>query len=119
MTNDEINHRVAEIEGWRFIKSESARLAKWAWPGCPPQMNMRALDDNPPQFATDWRWCGPLIEKYNLNLECWVELDDPPTVVENWCAGWDSKPGHFRTGQTPQMAICLAVIAIASSRVAA
>lgn len=91
MSDDEINARVAVLEGWSLVEGRY-------W--------MRGADqisgDMPPfQYATDWQWCGPLIVKYGLHLY-------PPCDEE---AGWLVECGdEFTEAGTPQRAICLAVI---------
>lgn len=101
MTDDEINRRVAEIEGWERLGAGTwvkgmAELRQWA-EGCP-------------LYATDWAWCGPLAEKYIELLE-W----DRAKPSGKWLAM--AKGGVLvRGNDTPQRAICLAVIAAHDGR---
>ncbi len=104
MTDDEINKRVAEIEGWEEIQvgrrrawqhKETCQISYWL--GAFP-------------YATDWAWCGPLVEKYGLSLDFMGEPDDAPGAYQ-WQCTWGYKLGNFRQADTPQRAICLAVIA--------
>ena len=60
MTDEELNRRVAEIEGWSLEDSGEWRLQQG-----PLQELWFAM---PPPYATDWAWCGPLIEKYRVSL---------------------------------------------------
>ena len=101
MTDDEINRRVAEIEGWKFMRSDSGCYAKWVPPGTHPAQNIYSLPDNPPPYAIDWAWCGPLIEKYECSLN--------ERGGEGWVVDTRGRCGDF--ARTPQRAICLAVIA--------
>lgn len=94
MTDEEINRRVAQIEGVRavdmlFHHSSATRFE----------------DFQPPPYATNWAWCGPLVEKYTVSVEA-IFLDG---VGE---AGWEAYcEGRESRADTPQRAICLAVIA--------
>lgn len=86
MTNDEINRKVAKIE-----ELEN---------GC-EEFGMPI-----PDYCSNWTWCGPLIEKYRIKIH-----------LHDGCGGdWDAnaKAGlylHWTNEDTPQRAICLAVIA--------
>jgi hypothetical protein len=94
MTDDEINRKVAEIEGWVLFDGIWAHAEH-----CP-----RSYDHCPP-YATDWAWCGPLIGEYTISLEAIFE-DGAGTV------GWEAYcDGSSQTSDSPQRAICLAVIA--------
>jgi len=101
MTDDEINRKVAEIEGWRQVGSREAGR-RWMPPGTPPEFNIFALHDCPPPYTTDWAWCGPLVERYRIEVYPWK--DD---------LEWSAFVGGFEsmTAWTPQRAVCLAVIA--------
>jgi hypothetical protein len=99
MTDDEINRKVAEIEGWEQVGNREAGR-RWMPPGTPPEFNIFALYDCPPPYTTDWTWCGPLIEKY---LVCMTHRG------ERWYT--DTYDGPDANDDTPQRAICLAVIA--------
>ena len=87
MTDDEINRRVAEIEGW--VKDGNG----WT---LPRDRHIAYV----PSYATDWEWCGPLVEKYRI----WLESRSNWWCALNYGDGW-------YTADTPQRAICLAVIA--------
>lgn len=59
MDDNEINRRVAEIEEWALGED-----GRWRHPwlfGKHPQVN-------PPDYATDWAWVGPLAEKYKIGV---------------------------------------------------
>lgn len=92
MTDDEINRKVAGIEGWEVFDAECLRNkhdgAFFMWPVIP--------------YATDWAWCGPLVEKYRL---C-VDAACSDEVIIAFARG-DSDAAQ---AYTPQRAICLAVI---------
>ncbi|KLU14712.1 phage protein NinX family protein [Xenorhabdus griffiniae] len=73
-------------------------------------MVVRGMPDYSP--STDWAQCGPLIEKY--------EMDVCPVMGGNYCAGLSIIEGALcpddyvnidMHGQTPQIAICRAVVA--------
>ncbi len=104
MTEDEINRKVAEIEGWKLM-AVGGHEAKWWPPGTHPAQNIFSLPDSPPAYATDWQWCGPLIEKYGMHCGRDILFQGM-----RWSAG----PPDMTWSQyanTPQRAICLAVIA--------
>lgn len=108
MTDDEINRKVAEIEGWNPNLSDHP-YACWWFRG-----NERH-SGGPPPYVTGWVWCGPLIGKYNIAVSNHAYgnaalLSPGP---EGWVA--HSCPGDpallIKAADTPQRAICLAVIA--------
>ena len=99
MKSDEINRRVAEIEGWKLM-GFGGHEPRWWPPGTHPAQNLFSLPKTPPPYATDWTWCGPLIAKYSLSVIC--------------ADGWTAANAHVgKSSETPQRAICLAVIAAA------
>lgn len=99
MTDDEINRRVAEIEGWKWDKD-------WmAWVSSQKPAPAFWMEDTPPPYATDWTWCGPLLKRDIIVLE-W-ETRKPS---RKWMAM--AKHGVLVIGNdTPQVAVCRAVIA--------
>ena len=110
MTNEEINLKIAAILGWVFIPPEKGHFGKMTYPKWRHPGGGEYVSESPPPYATDWQWCGPLVEKYRLTVDAMHEADDPEDT-ENWMVSWGHKLGHFRTALTPQRAICLAVIA--------
>ncbi|MDE1488589.1 DUF2591 domain-containing protein [Xenorhabdus bovienii] len=56
--------------------------------------------------STDWAKCGELIDKYNIELT--NELLD---CVLFWSANCNYVSDDYLDGQTPQIAICRAVVA--------
>ncbi|MDE9565962.1 DUF2591 domain-containing protein [Xenorhabdus bovienii] len=65
-----------------------------------------------PEYSTDWSECGPLIEKYTMDLT--------PFMGGTYCAGLSITTGALcpddyvsidMYGKTPQIAICRAVVA--------
>lgn len=107
MTNEEINLKMAEIEGWGF--TDGGRTAYgWHWARCVDTPTGKTMErfhgENPPPYATDWQWCGPLVEKYRVHIE--------PISGGMWEATLETTlPGYGEIADTPQRAICLAVIA--------
>ena len=104
MTDDEINRRVAEIKGYRS-QYETGEF-RWVreindpiW--YPSSHGFDLGSDAPPPYATDWQWCGPLVEKYKVEMVRNVPVD-------LWAAFVHSDSGR---DSSPQRAICLAVIA--------
>lgn len=98
MSDEEINKRVAEIEGWRLFDGVWAHADH-----CP------FTYPHPPHYATDWAWCGPLIEKYCSEIEeLWPFSDER----RRWRAEVII-PHKQATAEadSPQRAICLALIA--------
>ncbi len=111
MTDEEINRKVAGIEGWRYRND-----GQWWQRATKGRASDFYVSFLPPPYATDWAWCGPLVEKYHVNLyggpapgrraACFLkelyDEDDP----------FDGKPWKYgEETDTPQRAICLAVIA--------
>lgn len=96
--NQSINRQVAEIEGWRQVDIYhwEIRLGR-----------MEDFDDRicPPPYATDWAWCGPLIEKHGIDLH-WQPDDENG---DRWMAYSFGINGML--AETPQIAICVAVMA--------
>jgi hypothetical protein len=78
----DIDRKVAEVEGWT---------------------DMRLV----PRYSTDWQWCGPLIEKYKITIVAWTREHN------EWNAVMTDANGTVESarGATPELAICLAVIA--------
>lgn len=110
MTNDEINRRVAEIEGWAgallddFPSNGTAACNAWEW-NLPGKDGRRYVQDRPPPYTTDWAWCGPLLKRDIILLK-W----DTAKPSRQWMAM--AKHGVLVIGNdTPHRAICLAVIA--------
>lgn len=90
MTDEEINRRVAEIEGWYSISKTT-----WA------ERDGKGVRKNgPPLYATDWQWCGPLVERNKIKV--WFDGDDWAAQIEEFNA--------LEWADTPQRAICLAVV---------
>jgi len=102
MTDDEINRRVAEIEGW-WIDAECGNYfhsdARYN------QMHGGLIA--PPPYATDWPWCGPLILKYRLSL--YPQASEWRCTAQ-WATSAGGRAACGRDATTPQRAICLAVI---------
>lgn len=98
MTDDEINKRVAEIEGLEFNGHY------WFRQGEQPEYF------DPPPYATDWAWVGQLVEKYAIDLLTdgkaeWRAVSVRHPVTDKMRDVW----GAYE--KTPHRAICLAVIA--------
>lgn len=100
MTDEEINRKVAGIEGWRYRNDGQW----WQRPGKSAGHDFY-VSFLPPPYATDWAWCGPLVEKYGVDV--FENLDDAEPGL--WAA--DATDGALGYADTPQRAICLAVIA--------
>ena len=102
MEDSEINKRVAEIEGLNpldrpgrcIIPDWFLRADKTVGDG---DLILGCLYEP----ATDWAWCGPLVEKYQ------VTLDSCPSC--GWLAS--TPETDDMAADTPQRAICLAVLA--------
>lgn len=99
MTDEEINRRVAEIEGWTFSEGYGYSH-EWRFGGHPQQ--------EPPDYATEWGWCGPLVPKHKIDI-IWCSSGRPMALFG------PSGARISRTDDTPQRAICLAVIAASPS----
>lgn len=99
MTDEELSAKVAEIEGWKWDKD-------WrAWVSSQKPVPSFWMQDAPPPYATDWTWCGPLLKRDIIRLE-W----DTSKPSRQWMAL--AKHGVLVIyNETPQIAICRAVIA--------
>lgn len=102
MTDDEINRKVAEIEEWQL--TDGGRTAySWHWARCVDTPTGKTMErfhgESPHPYATDWSWCGPLIDKYSIYLN----------RGRDWVAACGNDDAI--SADTPQRAICLAVIA--------
>jgi hypothetical protein len=63
----------------------------------------------PRRYDIDWSATGPLIEKYRLDLWCWVEGAFRPT--ERWRARADRIDGEPEMqGETPLIAVCNLIV---------
>jgi len=105
MTNEEINLKIAAILGWVFIPPEMGHYGKMTYPKWRHPGGGEYVSENPPPYATDWQWCGPLVEKHVSGIEARF-LDG--VGASEWavdCSGYEA------VSDTPQRAICLAVIA--------
>ena len=105
MTDDEINRRVAEIEGWHANNSDYPSVCWWF-------RGDEKHRGGPPPFATDWAWCGPLINR--LLWDGWsIEYREREQSFVLWL------PRHQEDAPGPdaindcalERAICLAIIA--------
>ena len=100
MNNAEINLQIAGILGWVFVPPEKGHYGKMTYPKWRHPGGGAYVSETPPPYATDWTWCGPLIAKYSLSVIC--------------ADGWTAANAHVgKSSETPQRAICLAVIAAA------
>ena len=101
MDDNEINRRVAEIEGFKRVNELEWLLPEW-WANYIGVDNIWTIP-----FTGNWLWCGPLIEKYELDLIYY--RDDESERDNEWLA-------HTRLKQLSdknlKRAICLAVIEI-------
>lgn len=101
MTDDEINRRVAEKEGW--WKSDLG----WYHPAA---SNVTLKGAAPPSFTDDWTLTGPLIEKYHVTIS-WGS-------VCGWAAWIHTKPNPLKwetvvkPADDPRKAACLAVLSM-------
>ena len=98
MTNEEINLAIATIQGFTYVPPEMGRFGKMTYPKWRHSSGGEYVSETPPPYATSWQWCGPLIAKYSLSVLC----------AEGWTA---ANAFCGKSGETPQRAICLAVIA--------
>ncbi len=101
LTDDEINKRVADLQGWVFIPPDEGHYGKMTYPKWRHSQGAEYVSENPPAYATDWAWCGPLVEK------CGLEVG-----IRRKTGAWSATTlGVWEEADTPQRAICLAVIA--------
>ena len=110
MNNDEINRKLAGLQGFVFAPAEMGHYGKMTYAKWRHASGREYVSESPPPYATDWQWCGPLVE-----LHC----------IETYYCGPKKWEAFFRTeggsrphvpysdshyAETPQRAICLAVI---------
>lgn len=65
-----------------------------------------------PPYSTEWVWCGPLAEE--LKISCYCSIDPENETAYHWCAVKevvDYRKRRGFTAETPQIAICRAVVA--------
>lgn len=60
MTDDEINRKVAEIEGW---KQDFTKDGREVWTDTEGDLHIGT-----PPFTRDWSLCGLLLTKYRVNV---------------------------------------------------
>ena len=101
MTNEEINLKVATLLGWVFIPPEMGHFGKMTYPKWRHPGGGEYVSESPPRYATDWQWCGPLVERNKIKV--WFDGDDWAAQIEEFNA--------LEWADTPQRAICLAVVA--------
>ena len=98
MTNEELDSAVATAQGWKLLTGDLANEPDYWVNG-----NIYKCDYHP---STNWQQAGELVEKYKIDLEY---------VDTNWEATiWDllnNVPIAETAADTPQRAICLAVLA--------
>jgi len=106
MTNEELNQGVAELEGIPLV------AVPGGWGRADRQTEMHGHGEcfhplyNP---AESWADCGPLVEKYRLDMLC--EGED--ALHGAWsCVTNEGRNTQCTQADTPQQAICLAVIAL-------
>jgi len=98
MTNEELNKAVAEAQVWRLIDDGLGTL----WQKSDSDVDIIPCSRYDP--INNWQQAGELIEKYKFDLRY---IGDSPTRV--WMASSGSNVTMF--ADTPQRAICLAVLA--------
>jgi len=95
-----LDRKVAELEGWVcFTHTQNTKV--WTHPGG----RMIGGNDYPPPYSKDWAWCGPLVEKYLISLT--YDYQEP----RRWWATSENVDDNS-IANTPQEAICLAVITL-------
>jgi hypothetical protein len=95
MTNEELDKAVAELQGWK--KEPDGRL--WRSP------DKHIYSGLPYRPSTIWKQAGELLEKYN------IQLDPPNFGSTEWSAAAQDIE-EWSYADTPQRAICLAVLAL-------
>ena len=103
MTNEEINLAIAAIQGFTYVPPEKGRFGKMTYPKWRHSGGAEYVSETPPPYATDWQWCGPLVEKFDVDLWRHVETNAWTACIQNCKRNGIS--------QTATAAICLAVIA--------
>lgn len=101
------NHHTgrAGIQGFVFVPPELGHYGQMTYPKWRHKNGHEYVSEAAPPYATDWAWCGPLLDKYRISLD-WA----PDKVGDG--GSWDFMTnGAEGCADTPQRAICLAVIA--------
>lgn len=95
MTDDELNAAVARIEGYTPQEHPGFPAGHYYW--MHPE---RPGEIDPPPYATDWQWCGPLMERHEV-------------VTSKYQGAWLASSQRVRASEDASLcrAICLAVIA--------
>ena len=93
MTNEELDKAVAKAQGWKYCESPITHNAWWK-------------TDTDTEYAVvvykptrNWKQAGELLEKYKIDLSF---------EGEKWLA--EISNNYFAYEDTPQKAICLAVL---------
>jgi len=118
MVMTDINARIALSKGWICHACGECNHEWWQMPDGGVDYNQ----SDPPQYTTDWRLAGELLEEvsktsgWDVSL-IWEQVDehDENNLAYEWTCYmtyWDDDPDNFKTfkasADTPQMAICLA-----------
>lgn len=104
--------RVAEVLGCKPVYSTDPELAAIHGPACwcgdegrrkGPHSTPRSPLNELARYDTDWSATGPLIEKYELDLQ---------KESDAWMA-WDGP--EYASGGTPLLAVCNLILALAEA----
>lgn len=101
LTDEEIDRQVALIEGWTCDDRGT-----W-WPPSGTAIAPPVIYDyaDPPPYRSDWRLCGPLLEKMQATIFVGSNFASVHVHAGKQCSGFTACDGDTKR------AICLAYIA--------
>ena len=105
-TDEEILKRLAEIEGWRFIRGQAYRQED----GFNSHYGRSYKESYPVNPLTNWSDLGRLIEKYKMDISWCGKRETIPKYKNTWEVKWDDEPFCFINHESLPHAICLAII---------
>lgn len=104
MTGDELNKRLAALLGWTNINHVGGALI-----GTPPAGEPQCRNEaKVPDWAGDWRYCGPLIAEHHMQIEAPVFCVEAKAIHGPWV---EASMEDISRDECTRRAIALAVIA--------
>jgi hypothetical protein len=99
----ELNHRLATLLGWSNLKDVGGALLGTPPAGAPQCRNEAKV----PNWAGDWRDCGPLIAEHHMQLEAPASCVEAKAIHGPWV---EESMGDISRDECTRRAIVLAVI---------
>jgi hypothetical protein len=117
LTDEQVNERIAKAKGWNFQLCGECNHEWWQMPDGGVDYNQ----SDPPQYTSDWRLAGELLEEvsktpnWDVSVN-WEQVDenDEHNNDYRWIVYftyWDADPDNFKSYKSvsfdnPQRAIC-------------